>query len=191
MYLLLFGIASQEGEMIGGGVVCLGLSIIGIIILGIEISSVILFIIGIGLFIVEAVTQGSSSGILAIGGIICTIGGGAFFIQSLSYHISSNLFVVMWATLLTFTIILAVIFGGISWKVVEIKKRGAIDKFVPEPGDIGVVREDLKPNGQVFVKGEIWSAECIEGDYAVRGDRIVVVKVEGIHLLVRSADSSI
>jgi membrane-bound ClpP family serine protease len=188
MYLLLFGIASEEGEMIVGGIICLGLSIVGIVFLEIEISSIILFIVGIGLFIGEAATEGSLDGILAVGGLICTIGGGAFFIQTLSAHIDPDLVVVMWATMLTFTIVLAVVFGGITWKVIDIKKRGAVDKFIPEPGDIGVVKEDLKPEGQVSVKGEAWSAECLEGDYAVKGDKVVVVKVEGVHLIVRSVD---
>ncbi|MFX1297481.1 MAG: hypothetical protein ACFFD2_21850 [Promethearchaeota archaeon] len=134
MYLLLFGIASEEDEMIVGGAVCLGFSIIGSAILDIDPASVILFIVGIILFIAEAGTEGSFDGIVAIGGIICVIGGDIFFIQSLTIHIGESLIVVMWATLLTFTMILAVIFGGITFKVIEIKKKREFDKFNPEQG---------------------------------------------------------
>ena len=85
-----------------------------------------------------------------------------------------------------FTVALAVIFGGITLKVIEIKKQEAIDKFVPEPGDVGVVKSDeLKPDGQVYLKGEDWSAECVEGFYALKGDKVKVVKIEGVHLIVR------
>ncbi|MFX1297316.1 MAG: NfeD family protein, partial [Promethearchaeota archaeon] len=42
--------------------------------------------------------------------------------------------------------------------------------------------------GQVYVKGETWSAECIEG-YAIKGEKVEVVKVEGVRLLVRPLDT--
>ncbi|NVM53028.1 MAG: hypothetical protein HWN66_04950 [Candidatus Helarchaeota archaeon] len=191
LYFLLFGIASDEMEMTVVAVVCLGLSIIGIITIGIDLASVILFIIGVVLFIAEAQTEGSLDGLLAIGGIICVISGGVTFLQSLSAKIPSDQIIIMWATLLTFTITLSIIFGGITLKVVEIKKKGATDKFVPESDDIGIVKSDeLNPEGQVSIKGEVWSAECIEGFWPVlKGERVKVIKVEGVHLIVRPLES--
>ena len=186
LYLLLFGISSEEGEMIVGAVICLALSIFGITVLGIGLSSIILFIVGVTLFIMEAYTEASLDGVLAIAGIVCVIAGGAFFIQSLSLTMTGQEVLIMWITLMCFTVTLAVIFGAITFKVIEIKKQEAVDKFVPEPGDVGVVKSaELKPEGQVYLKGEDWSAECIEGYYAVKGDKVQVVKVEGVHLIVR------
>ncbi len=192
LYLLLFGIASDEMEMVAVAVVCLGLSIVGIVILGINLASVILFVVGIVLFIAEAETEGSLDGVLAIGGIICTIGGGVFFLQSLSATMSGNEIIIMWATLLTFTIVLAAIFAGVTLKVIEIKKKGATDKFVPEEGDVGVVKsEQLKPLGQVYLKGETWSAECLEEYIPIyKNEKVKVVKVEGVHLIVKPLDTT-
>ncbi|NVM29918.1 MAG: hypothetical protein HWN65_13835 [Candidatus Helarchaeota archaeon] len=187
LYFLLVGVASGEGEMTVVAVICLGLSIFGVIIRGIDLASVILFIVGVVLFVAEAETEGSLDGLLAIGGIICVISGGVTFLQNLSVLIPADQIVIMWATLLTFTITLAVLFGGITLKLIQLKKKEATDKFVPEQGDVGVVKSsELKPDGQVTLGGEVWSAECIEGHWPVlKGERVKVLKIEGVHLIVR------
>jgi membrane-bound serine protease (ClpP class) len=54
---------------------------------------------------------------------------------------------------------------------------------------MGVARTDLNPNGSVQVGGELWTAELEEGSpmlYA--GDRIKVIRVEGLRLIVRQAE---
>ena len=195
LYLLMFGIASDEMEMTVAAVVCLGLSIFGIIInpllVTVDLWAILLFVLGVILFIVEAQTEGSLDGLFALSGIICVISGGVVFLQSLAAILPADQIIIMWATMLTFTIALAVIFGGITWKVIEIKKRGAADKFIPDPEDVGVVKSaELNPEGQVYLKGETWSAECIDGYWPVlKGEKVKVVKVEGVHLIVRPVDS--
>lgn len=191
LYLLLFGIASDEMEMAVGAVICLGLAIVGIITIGIDLWAVLLFIVGIVLFIAEAQTEGSLDGVLAIAGIVCVIGGGVFFLQSITLYMLEGERIIMWATLLTFTIVLAIIFGGMTLKVIEIKKKKAVDKFVPDAGDVGVVKSDeLNPEGQVSLKGEVWSAKCVDGFWPVlKGEQVKVVKIEGVHLLVQPLDS--
>jgi membrane protein implicated in regulation of membrane protease activity len=54
---------------------------------------------------------------------------------------------------------------------------------------MGVARTELAPTGSAQVGGELWSAE-LEGDSASlpAGTRIVVVKVDGLHLIVRKAE---
>jgi membrane-bound serine protease (ClpP class) len=55
-------------------------------------------------------------------------------------------------------------------------------------GRAGVVRSDLSPHGTVQVGGELWSAELERGQQAIsKGEKIEVVKVDGIHLRVRKA----
>ena len=191
LYLLLTGIASDEMEMTVAAIVCLGVSIFGIIInpelVSVDLWAILLFILGVILFILEAQTEGSLDGLFAIAGIICVISGGVVFLQSLSAIMPADQIMLMWATMLTFTIALAVIFGGITWKVIEIKKKEATDKFVPEQGDVGIVKSsELNPEGQVKLGGEVWSAECIEGHWPVlKGERVKVLKIEGVHLIVR------
>lgn len=192
LYLLMFGIASDEMEMTVGAVICLGISIFGIYIIGVvDLWSVLLFVVGVVLFILEAQTEASLDGVFAISGIICVISGGVVFLQSVSVIMPPDQLVIMWVTLLTFTIALAALFGGMTIKVIEIKKREPVDKFVPDTGDIGVVKsEELKPEGQVALKGEVWSAKCIDGFWPVlKGEEVKVVKIEGVHLIVRPLDS--
>lgn len=191
LYLLLFGIAADEGEMTVAAVICLGLSIFGIVIIGIDLASVVLFIVGVILFVAEAQTESSFDGILAIAGIICVISGGVVFLQSISALMTPGEVTVMWATLLTFTIALAVLFGGLTLKVIQIKKKGPTDKFMPEGGEIGIVKsEQLNPEGQIFLQGEVWSARCLDGFWPVlKGEHVKVVEVDGVHLIVKPVDA--
>ncbi|MFX1297482.1 MAG: NfeD family protein [Promethearchaeota archaeon] len=56
-------------------------------------------------------------------------------------------------------------------------------------GDTGIAKTELKPDEQVYLKGEIWSAECIEGYYAVKDEKVKVVKIERVHLIVCLLDN--
>jgi len=172
------------------GAICLGLSIIGIVILGIGVHSIILFVVGIVLFIVEAQSEGNLHGIFAVAGILCIILGGIFFLQSLASTMAPNEMTLMYATLLTFTITLSILFGGIIKKVIEIKKKKGTESFMPKVGESGIVKTELKPEGQVFAKGEIWSARCEEGFWPVEeGEKVRIVKVDGVYLVVRPWDA--
>jgi membrane-bound serine protease (ClpP class) len=52
-------------------------------------------------------------------------------------------------------------------------------------GQVGVVRTDLNPRGQVQVAGELWSAKVMEGGENIpKGERVKVVGVEGIQIRV-------
>lgn len=191
IYLLLFGINSPGMGMEVGGAICLGLSIIGIVILGINPASIVLFFVGIVLFIVEAHSQGNLHGILAIAGILCIISGGIFFLQSLATTMQPDEITLMYATLLTFTITLSIIFGGIIIKVLESKKKKGTEAFMPKVGESGIVKTELKPEGQVYAKGEIWSARCEDGFWPVEeGETVKILKVDGVYLIVRPWDAS-
>jgi len=190
IYLLLFGINSPGMGMELAGAICLGLSIVGIVILRIGIHSIILFIVGIVLFIVEAQSEGNLHGIFSIAGILCIITGGIFFLQSLPATIPADEMTLMYVTLLSFTITLSIIFGGIIIKVIETKKKKGTEAFIPKVGESGIVKTELKPEGQVYAKGEIWSARCEEGFWPVEeGEKVKIIKVDGIYLIVRPWDA--
>lgn len=185
IYLLIFGISTPGTGIEIAAAICLILAIVGIVTIGIDIISVVLFIIGIMLFIVETQTEGSFHGTFSFGGIVCIIFGGVIFLQSVSALVDPSLQVIMWVTLMTFTICLSIVFGGIALKVLESKRRKSTEKFTPSPGDIGVVKsEKMNPTGQVYLKGEDWSAECVNGVALLKGEKVKVVKIEGIHLIV-------
>jgi membrane-bound serine protease (ClpP class) len=51
----------------------------------------------------------------------------------------------------------------------------------------GFVRQTLEPKGMVQVEGELWSAESEDGAKLEAGTRVVVVRIEGLRLIVRKA----
>jgi len=55
-------------------------------------------------------------------------------------------------------------------------------------GKVGVARTNIEITGQVQVESELWTAEAAEGSAAIlKGDRVQVVEVHGVHLKVRKA----
>ena len=65
----------------------------------------------------------------------------------------------------------------IQKKKVTTGKKGMI-------GLNGEVRKSLSPKGEVFVRGEIWEAESIDGKIS-KGIQVEVVDVKGNHLIVK------
>jgi membrane-bound serine protease (ClpP class) len=53
-------------------------------------------------------------------------------------------------------------------------------------GEIGLVTQDLAPEGKVFVHGEIWDAGTI-GEPIPSGTKVKVVRVEDLRLKVEPA----
>ena len=51
-------------------------------------------------------------------------------------------------------------------------------------GEIGVAKTDIKPEGKVFVHGELWNA--ISKDIIEQGAKVRVVKVVGLVLEVKT-----
>jgi membrane-bound serine protease (ClpP class) len=49
-------------------------------------------------------------------------------------------------------------------------------------GQVGTARTPLRPEGRIFVGGELWSARCEEG--AETGDKVRVQAVKGLMLMV-------
>jgi membrane-bound serine protease (ClpP class) len=55
-------------------------------------------------------------------------------------------------------------------------------------GRVGTVRSDIAPHGSVQLGGELWSADLAEGEEPIAsGTRVEVLRVEGLHLIVRRA----
>lgn len=74
----------------------------------------------------------------------------------------------------------AEIFIWLKWR--KRKSMTGVDNIV---GARGEVVSDCTPEGQVKVRGQIWSARCAEGARA--GDAILVTEVNGIRLTVARA----
>ncbi|MCI0711654.1 MAG: nodulation protein NfeD, partial [Chloroflexi bacterium] len=55
-------------------------------------------------------------------------------------------------------------------------------------GLIGEVRTALEPSGRVFVQGELWKAETVNGAYVNKGEKVMVAEVHDLLLRVLPAD---
>ena len=182
IYFLLYGLSVQKKEIIGVAGGCLGFSIIGIIIIGNNFPSIILIISGVILFIIEVEVEDIPEKIPTIAGIGCVIFGGIFFLKFLSAPMAPQDFILIWIILLNFTIVLSVIFGWITLRSIEM----APPKFSPWPGEIGLTQSEIKPEGNVYIRGEIWAAKCIEGHCPISKDqKVKIMRIEEEHLIVK------
>jgi len=161
---------ANPGSILPGviGVICLLLAIFSFQILPINYVGLILILLAIGLFILELKVQ--SYGILSVGGVIAMVIGSIMLIDAPIPELRPSLkFIIPVALgislIFIFLIVLAI---QAHVKRVFTGKEGLI-------GEIGVVRVDLKPEGKVFVHGEIWDAEAREE--IPKGTKVKVTEV--------------
>jgi membrane-bound serine protease (ClpP class) len=73
------------------------------------------------------------------------------------------------------------------WFITRIMKRQALIGLPTMIGSKGKVAIPLAPEGQIIIKGEIWSAESIDGNMD-SGEVVMVVGQDGLKLIVRRED---
>ena len=165
------------GFGLAAGGVCLLLALFGLQILPVNIVGIVLVLFGIGLIVLDAFTP--TNGILTAGGVVALLAGSLTL-----FDIADRRFGLSWAT------ILAVVGVTTGLSLFVLGKGLLIQSKRPAMGQrtlIGVtgsVRDELNPEGTVFVKGEYWSARSLEGTLPL-GTAVRVEELEGSTLLVR------
>lgn len=169
---------SNPGAILPGvlGAISLLLAIFSFQILPINYVGLILILLAIGLFVLEVKVQ--SYGILSVGGIIAMVLGSIMLINAPIPELQPSLrFIVPTAiglSLIFFFLVFLVIRAHA--KKVHTGKEGLI-------GEVGIARTDLRPEGKVFVHGELWNAES--ATEIPQGSRVRVVAVlEGLRIRV-------
>ena len=161
---------SNPGAILPGvlGGICLLLAIFSFQILPINYVGLILILLAIGLFILEVKVQ--SYGILSVGGIIAMVIGSIMLIDTPIPELrpSLNFIIPVAVGISAIFIFLIVIAIRAHMKRVHTGKEGLV-------GEIGEVRADLKPEGKVFVHGELWDAEATEE--IPKGTKVKIVEV--------------
>ena len=171
-------------EIVGGIALVIGL--IGIGIIGIAAGAIILFIIGLAFFIAEIKFDVGFNGSLAIGGGVCIAIASLFIIPSSNYWTEpSFLLGAKWGAF-GISVCFIAFFSLIAIKVLQtkyLKSELDIDRIT---GARGYVKKELKPEGQVIVNAEQWSAIAVDGTWPIReGEDIEVVKIDGLQLIVK------
>jgi membrane-bound serine protease (ClpP class) len=178
---------SSPGGWVAGfmGVVCLGLATYGLGILPVNWFGLLFIVTSFVLFIldIKAPTHGALTA-AGIGSLI--VGALVLFNTPVTpsfQHVSVPLVVGI-----------SLVSGGIFFVIMMIAVRA---QRIPirtgeesMSGRTGTARTDLTPKGSVQIGGELWSAELEkdDGTKLPAGTRVVVVRVDGLRVIVRKAE---
>jgi membrane-bound serine protease (ClpP class) len=181
---ILIEISSPGGWVAGFiGVVCLALATYGLGVLPVNWFGIIFLVTAFVLFIldIKAPTHGALTaagvGALIVGSLVLFNSPGTPQFQRVSVPL---VIIVSIATAAVFFVILL-----IAIRAQKAPIRTGQESLV---GIIGMARNDIAPRGSAQLAGELWSAELEEGEEPIqRGEKVIVVRAEGIRVFVRKA----
>ncbi len=170
------------GFGLAAGGVCLLLALFGLQILPVNIAGIALIVFGMALIVLDAFTP--TNGILTAGGIVGLLAGSLtlFDIPDRSIGLSS-------ATIIAVVGMTAALSVFILSKGLMIQRRRPVTGAEGLAGSAGVARSRLDPMGMVFIHGEYWTAQSVEGAIEP-GETVRVERVEGRTLIVRGGDGT-
>ncbi len=171
---------SNPGAIFPGvaGAICLVLAFYALHTLPINYAGLILIIIGIGLFIAEAFI--TSHGILGVGGTVAMLLGSIMLIDS-----ASPVLQISWAVIIPAVALSALLF------IITVTVAVRVYREKPDTGKEGLIgmqavaKTDIHKEGQVFMRGEYWSAWSDEP--VPKGEQVTVIAVEGLKVKVKKA----
>jgi len=143
--------------------------------LPVNYAGLLLIIFAMILFLAEVKVM--SHGLLTVGGIISMLLGSLMLIESPVPSLSISRLVILVAVVITAGFFAFVVTKGIriQMKKPTTGKEGLV-------GEVGVVRTRIDPEGQILVRGEIWTAFC-EVPVEV-GQKVRVLDLVGLKLKV-------
>lgn len=184
IYGLIFEL-SNPGSIFPGviGGVALILSLVLFTAIDVNVGGLFLIAFAIVLFIADLKVP--SHGILTAGGIASFVLGSLLLTHNQAPFLQISLVLILAIAALTAAFFMFAVGAGIRAQGRRVQT--GLDALI---GAQGIARRDLAPAGPVFVQGELWNAESIEGNVKA-GDQVRVVGVSGLRLSVRrSGDAS-
>jgi membrane-bound serine protease (ClpP class) len=163
------------------GAVALILALYAFNLLPINILGVLLILLAIGLFILEA--NVTSHGVLAAGGVVAMVIGALILVDSPWPEARIRL-----STALSVTLPLAAVVIILMRFALVAQRRKAVTGEAGMIDALGVARTDLDPEGKVMVRGEIWDARAQAK--ILKGTRVRVRGFDGLTLLVETKSDS-
>ncbi|MCX7797189.1 MAG: nodulation protein NfeD [Melioribacter sp.] len=181
IYGLIFEL-SNPGSILPGivGVICLILAFYSFHTLPINYAALGLIIFAILLFIAE--TMVVSHGLLTIGGIISFVIGSLMLINS---DFTGDFLKISLSVIIAVTILTALFFAFALGKGIAAQKRKPSTGIEGMIGEIGkaISKISTKAPGQILLHGEIWTAECKNGEINP-GEKVRVVDRSNLILIV-------
>jgi membrane-bound serine protease (ClpP class) len=188
-FLGLFLELSNPGTSVPGalGVILLALAAIGLSQLPFDWRGGLLILIAFLLLLADVFVP--SLGLLTLGGLALMVTGSyVLFDEAQGVMVSRPL---IWALVIALVALFAVI-GGFALSTLRRKPETGREGLV---GRVGTVRQDLDPDGVVFVNGELWQATATGDEPAAAPPiearvPVTVTGLDGLRLFVRRATAS-
>lgn len=185
IYGLIFEL-SNPGSILPGiiGVICLVLAFYSFHTLPVNYAGFALILFAVILFIAEIKIV--SHGVLGAGGIISFVIGSLMLINT---DISGDFMDISLSVIITAAVLTALFFLFAVGKGIAAQRRQPATGSEALIGESGIALSKFGGNllGQVKVHGEIWNAECPEGEIKP-GARVVVTGLKGLNLVVNSSE---
>lgn len=144
--------------------------------LPVNYAGVLLFLLGIVFFILEATV--TSYGLLAIGGVISMLLGSVMLIKT-----DVEFLQISWSVILPVVALAAAFSLFIVGMGVKAMRRRPVTGREEMIGLVGIVKTALTPHGQLAVHGELW--EAVSEQPLQPGDEAEVLRVDGLRLYVK------
>ncbi len=163
------------------GAISLLLAFFALSNLPVNIVGLLLIVVGFILLFLELKVQ--SSGILGIGGVVGIVLGSMMLIQSKAPFLRISLSLIIGVAIFTILFFLLLV-----TLVLKVHKSKVTTGREGEIGERGLTKTILNPEGQVFIRGELWTAISTEGKIA-KNEPIEVVKIDNLTLWVKRVSS--
>jgi membrane-bound serine protease (ClpP class) len=151
------------------------LAIISLANLPVNIAGVLLMLLALILFLADL--KAPTHGFLSVGGVFALVLGMAFLVNTGPIGLGVNIFVSIATAVLT--LVFFIFFINKVWAARRQPALSGADTMV---GAVGEAREDIAPEGLVFVAGALWKAKAAEPIHV--GSAVRVIGREGLELQV-------
>jgi len=176
---LIFELSSPGGYVAGiVGVVCLGLSLYALGVLSVDYTGLLFIVLAFVLFLLDV--KAPTHGILTVGGIASFIFGSIMLFNSSPGTARVSLPLVIGMGLATGSF-----FAFAVTKAIQAQRRPAITGLEGLIGQTAQVRKALRPEGVVFIRGELWNAVSEDGRPIEEGRKVLITGAKGFQLRVR------
>ena len=163
------------------GVLMLVSSLVALGMLPVQLIGVVLLVASVVFFVLELLHPGV--GLPAVAGVISLVLGGLFLFDTSVPGVS-----VSWLVIVPVAGFAVLFFLIVVRKAMQLRHREVTTRDEQLVGAEGTVVQTLDPTGVVKVAAEEWSARTVRGT-PHRGDRVRVVKMEGLTLEVEPVET--
>ncbi len=184
IYGLIYELTSPGAVFPGtAGVICMILALISFNSLSISFAGVALLVLAVALFILEI--KATAHGALAAGGVVSLFLGSLMLFSPMIPYFKMSIAVVT-----TMVVISTAFFAIIISIGIKALKNRVVIGIKSLVGASGEVRVAIEPVGIVSVNKEDWSACSADGKPILKGEKVKVLRLEGIKLIVERTGES-